>query len=306
MPDANHSGLVSVIIPLYNHAHFIKQALESVVAQGEIVKEVIVIDDGSKDDSLSIARAFAAAHPHIKVSSHENRGAAATLNRGVQEATGEFVAILNSDDYWMPERLTRLVRALDLDAGLALAASGISFVDGDGRESQNIWYEQALGQFVAGRDLGLALVDANFLMTTSNFVVRRHVFARLGGFADIRYAHDLDFVLRLAVRGLRIGFIDDKLLAYRSHGTNTIKESHQKVRVDWAIVSAFYLWCLMGKVPQDQMRIQKCRRILDRHRLTKAVDDCVRYFEANASVSLVDNRLIGDSIMKSKLYMAVL
>ena len=299
------TGRVSVIIPLYNHASYIVSALESVVTQGSIVKDVIVIDDGSKDGSLAIAENFGAGHPHFKVLSQENCGAAPTLNRGILTATADYVAILNSDDLWAPTRLEQLVEALDLDAGLDLAASGISFINGHGAEIENVWYEEALDNYVARRDLGLALMDANFLMTTSNFVVRRSVLAKLGGFADLRYAHDMDFGLRIAANRRRIGFIDSKLLAYRLHETNTIKENHSNVRVEWAIVASFFLWSLSRNVPQNAERIQQGWEILEKHNLTWSAQECVRYFNVNPSNSLVNSPLLVDVAMKSKLLSAV-
>jgi glycosyltransferase involved in cell wall biosynthesis len=298
-------GRVSVVIPLYNHASYIVSALNSVIDQGRLVKEVIVIDDGSKDSSLSVAKEFAANHPHIRVTGQDNSGAAPTLNRGVRTATGDYIAILNSDDLWAPGRLEPLVTALDLDAGLDLATSGISFINGDGAEIPNVWYEEALDNFIGRRDLGLALMDANFLMTTSNFVVRRSVFTELNGFADLRYAHDMDFGLRLAANHRRIGFIDRKLLAYRLHETNTIKENHANVRLDWAMVASFFLWSLSRQASGDTERIRQGWQILERHGLNRAAQDCVRYFDSNPSASLATNSLLINAPMKSKLLSAV-
>ena len=300
-----NEGRISVVVPLYNHASYIVDALQSVIDQGNIVKEVIVIDDGSKDDSLRIARQFAIGNPRIRISSQNNSGAAVTLNRGVQMASAEYVAILNSDDVWAPGRLDRLVRALDLDVGLDLAASGLSFINDDSVEIRNAWYEEVQDRFIERRDLGLALMDANILMTTSNFVTRRRVFDELGGFADLRYAHDLDFGLRLTLNGRRIGFIDRALMAYRVHETNTIKENHASVRVDWAMVAAFFLWSLSRNGSRNVERIQQAWQILETHDLTRAARECLRYFDAHPSASLATSDLLADPVTKSKLLLAV-
>ena len=300
-----NEGRISVVVPLYNHASYIVDALQSVIDQGNIVKEVIVIDDGSKDDSLRIARQFAIDNPRIRISSQNNSGAAVTLNRGVQMASAEYVAILNSDDVWAPGRLDRLVRALDLDVGLDLAASGLSFINDDSVEIRNAWYEKVRDRFIERRDLGLALMDANILMTTSNFVTRRRVFDELGGFADLRYAHDLDFGLRLTLNGRRIGFIDRALMAYRVHETNTIKENHASVRVDWAMVASFFLWSLLRNGSRNVERIQLAWQILETHNPTRAARECLRYFDAHPSASLATSDLLSDSVTKSKLLLAV-
>lgn len=305
LSERENEGRVSVVVPLYNHASYIVGALQSVIDQGNIVKEVIVIDDGSKDDSLRIARQFAIGNPRIRISNQNNSGAAVTLNRGVQMASAEFVAILNSDDVWAPGRLDRLVRALDLDVGLDLAASGLSFINDDSVEIRNAWYEKVRDRFIERRDLGLALMDANILMTTSNFVTRRRVFDELGGFADLRYAHDLDFGLRLTLNGRRIGFIDRALMAYRVHETNTIKENHASVRVDWAMVASFFLWSLLRNGSRNVERIQLAWQILETHNLTRAARECLRYFDAHPSASLATSDLLADSVTKSKLLLAV-
>ena len=220
-------------------------------------------------------------------------------------ASAEFVAILNSDDVWAPGRLDRLVRALDLDVGLDLAASGLSFINDDSVEIRNAWYEEVQDRFIERRDLGLALMDANILMTTSNFVTRRRVFDELGGFADLRYAHDLDFGLRLTLNGRRIGFIDRALMAYRVHETNTIKENHASVRVDWAMVASFFLWSLLRNGSRNVERIQLAWQILETHNLTRAARECLRYFDAHPSASLATSDLLSDSVTKSKLLLAV-
>ena len=220
-------------------------------------------------------------------------------------ASAEFVAILNSDDVWAPGRLDRLVRALDLDVGLDLAASGLSFINDDSVEIRNAWYEKVRDRFIERRDLGLALMDANILMTTSNFVTRRRVFDELGGFADLRYAHDLDFGLRLTLNGRRIGFIDRALMAYRVHETNTIKENHASVRVDWAMVASFFLWSLLRNGSRNVERIQLAWQILETHNLTRAARECLRYFDAHPSASLATSDLLSDSVTKSKLLLAV-
>lgn len=121
---------VTTIIPLYNHEKYITRAVESVLAQGDILRELIVIDDGSKDRSAEVMNILATRDPRITFLQHENRGAHATINRGLEMASGEFVTILNSDDYFAKGRFSALAHCLDLDEGSDFASSGIAFVDG--------------------------------------------------------------------------------------------------------------------------------------------------------------------------------
>jgi glycosyltransferase involved in cell wall biosynthesis len=183
-------GRVSVVVPLYNHERYIAEAVESILAQGPIVREVVVIDDGPTDGSAARLAVLAARDARITTFLQDNRGAHKTINRGIQFTRGEFVTILNSDDAYVDGRLERLAEALDRDVGSDLAASSIAFMDANSRAIANPWHANALQAFKNLGDLGLALIDGNFLMTTSNCMMRRSLFDEIGYFAPLRYAHD--------------------------------------------------------------------------------------------------------------------
>jgi GT2 family glycosyltransferase len=125
-----------------------------------------------------------------------------------------LLAILNSDDLYHPERLLGCLAVLETDPGAAIVATGISFVDERGNAIRYPWYE-ACSFYEEIGDLALALVNGNFLMTTSNIVARRAVFDEVGVFDDLRYTHDLDFFLRLLVHGRRLALLRRSLLTYR-------------------------------------------------------------------------------------------
>ncbi len=97
------------------------------------------------------------------------------------------------------------------------------------------------------RDLGVALLNGNFVMTTSNLLFRRQRWEAVGPFAALRYAHDLDWLLRAVALGRRVVLVDKPLLRYRSHGSNTISEDHAAVRAEWAMVAAAYLTVLWDR-----------------------------------------------------------
>lgn len=288
---------VSVVIPLYNHANYITAAIQSVLAQGQIVGEIIVINDGSTDTSSAVMADLVHLDPRIIFWSQPNRGAHATLNAGMARATGDILAILNSDDIYAPGRLTRLVAALDLDLGADLAASSIKFIDGNGTEITNSWHNEALGGFKARGDLGLSLMDANFLMTTSNFVMRRTLVEKIGAFAPLRYAHDLDFGLRAAANGCRLAFVDEKLLAYRFHATNTIHENHSRVRWEWAIAAAHFLHRVTTSTDHpdvDWDRIKQAFAIAQKHSLAQAIEYSIIYFSRHPVNSLERSQILYD------------
>src|SRR6185369_14122248 len=100
---------VSVIIPTYNSARFLTDAIDSVLAQTFKDFEVIVIDDGSTDETESLMHKYGSAVRYIR---HENRGVALTRNRGIDESRGRYVAFLDADDVWLPHKLDRQLTAL--------------------------------------------------------------------------------------------------------------------------------------------------------------------------------------------------
>lgn len=264
---------VSIVIPLYNHGRFIEETLRSATSQGRALREVIVVDDGSSDDSLAIAQSFARTHDRLVVWTQPNQGAHAAINNGVARATGEFIAVLNSDDIFEPDRLETLAASLIANPASELAASGLSFIDSESKAIRDAWYEEAAAQYRRSRDLPLSLVDANFLMTTSNFLFRRSLVQRIGGFRDLRYAHDLDFLLRIQAHGGGIEIEERNLVRYRRHEANTISEQHAKVRVEWAVVAAIHLqeWTSLSGQPLDVGRWLAFESVFERHRLTRAV-----------------------------------
>lgn len=112
---AANQPLVTVIIPSYNHERYIFQSIESVVSQSYKNLEIIVIDDGSKDQSLKIIHDLAGRHG-FSVIARENRGAARTLNEGIGVAHGKYISFLASDDYYLPRRIEHAVLQLEKSA----------------------------------------------------------------------------------------------------------------------------------------------------------------------------------------------
>ena len=111
MPQAN--ALVSVIIPFFNEERFLEETIESVLQQTYTHWEVMLIDDGSSDNSTSIAKGYAARYPHkifyIEHEGHANKGLSATRNAGIAKAKGGVIALLDADDIWLPEKLQKQV-----------------------------------------------------------------------------------------------------------------------------------------------------------------------------------------------------
>lgn len=223
---------ISVVIPLYNHEQYIEQTIDSVLAQTVRPQEIIIIDDGSQDSSLEKAQAYAKKYPDLfTVIGQKNRGAHATINRGILMAKSELIAILNSDDNYLEERFAECIRLFEKDPDLSAMATGIEFIDKDGKIIESVpWYEDAVKfHYDNNEDFFLSLVNANFFMTTSNFIFKKEIIADVGLFADLRYAHDYDFFLKCIATGHKMLFHDKPLVQYRMHESNTIREDLTKV-----------------------------------------------------------------------------
>jgi glycosyltransferase involved in cell wall biosynthesis len=206
MSAGTRQASVSVIIPTYNCGRFIAQALDSVQAQSVRPSEIIVVDDGSTDDTSARLAPYWA---HIRYERQENRGVSAARNTGVSRATGEFVALLDADDVWHPRKLELQLRALADNPGLALLGTRIfawpttAFPEIDvllpGRVSQVTW-----PQLVVKNALG-----------TSTVIVRAEVLRRAGDF-DTRMQGPEDRDLWLRVTELaRVGNLELPLVGYR-------------------------------------------------------------------------------------------
>ena len=214
---------VAVIIPSFNHDRYIADALESVASQTHAPERIVVVDDGSTDRSVEVIRNVG--NPRIELIVQENAGAHAAINRGIAAAGAvDYVAILNSDDLYEPERLARCVAYLEQRPTVELVCTGLRLIDDAGdflppdhpkaRRLAAVWADPA-------RDPAAWLGSSNFAKTTSNFVVRS-AYAQTHPFQDYRYVHDYHFAIGAAMTG-SYAVLPEPLLRYRTHTTNTIK-----------------------------------------------------------------------------------
>ena len=222
---------IAVVIPLYNHAAYVGDAIRSVLAQTRAVDKIVIVDDGSTDDSVEIVRAFA--EPRIELSTQSNAGAHAALNCGIEKAAGcDYIAILNSDDVFARERISKCAAFLDETPAIDVVATRLKLIDSTGNEiafsdPRAKWFAAAWS--VHGSQLGLVeqLGVANFISSTSNLTGRRAYFLD-HPFRHYRYAHDYFFVLDCALHN-RLAVLDDELFSYRVHSTNTISVKPERL-----------------------------------------------------------------------------
>jgi glycosyltransferase involved in cell wall biosynthesis len=217
--------MISVIIPSYNAAAYLKEAIDSLLLERQqgIDLEVIVCDDCSTDDSVAIARSYGDAVRTI--AAERNRGAAGTRNVGVNVSRGELLALLDSDDVSLPGRFSASLQGLDRFKS-DMVFSDVPIL---GDEKGKTWLEIVGSKEVIVsnctdgtiRDpLSLLCEHGNFILP-STILIRREVFNDVGLFNDkILSADDFEFFARVAAAGKRISFIDQPLALRRVHGSN--------------------------------------------------------------------------------------
>jgi len=229
--------LVSVIIPAYNHECWIVETLDSVFDQSMADFEVIVVDDGSQDQTVQAISLFKDSRLRLIV--QENRGTAAAINRGLSFSQGKYIAILNSNDLFMTERLAVMVDSLETRPECMMAFSGVRLIDEKGvvlapERSECSWRHDAQADYHKDGDLLLSLLRDNFLCTSSNFFFRRRLLFAIGHFRDLRYVNDLDFLVR-ALSRYEACYCEAELLAYRQHAGNTLKERELEKGADFLL-----------------------------------------------------------------------
>ena len=248
-PDAQ--PLISVLIPAYNHARFVRAALDSVLQQSWSNLELIVIDDASPDATWQVLQECT--DPRVRLSRNErNLGSHGTLNAALQQARGEFITILNSDDLFLPNRLAACHAALET-SGADLVGTDMHLMDDDGALVQAHWwidaYEALKRVWADTQDWPATLLAGNVFMTTSNFFFRRRWLEQVGDFQDLRYVLDYDWLLRGLGQGLRLAWIDAPLLQYRLHAANTISERPLRANLECAAMLRQHLPQVLGQTP---------------------------------------------------------
>ena len=222
--------LISVIIPAYNHQRFIGAAVDSVLNQTVSDLELIVIDDGSTDNTGEIVRGYT--DRRVNYLHQENRDAYNTINRGLALAKGRYVAILNSDDVYALNRFERLTKECEERKAECLFSDVIPISDTgeeycDPNFGWNIWHLKNRTWYFSCRDIYAAFLKGNFMVTTSNLFMTAHAMRTVGKFCSLRYLHDYDYIFRmmLAFPG-GVHYLDqEKLLYYRIHAGNTLGEA---------------------------------------------------------------------------------
>lgn len=221
--------LVSVVIPTYNRVGLLRQTIDSVLAQTHRPLEVIVVDDGSTDETPSLLRAYG---DRIRSLRQENRGGTASRNVGTALATGDYVNWIDHDDLMLPAKIERQMQVFRAKPWLGLVHCGYDKIDADGEV-----LERLVG--LPEGDVRRRLVCGCFLWSGAP-LVKRECIARLGTFDESVWSSDADMWLRIALAGYEFGCVQEPLGRYRIVADSTMADVARTERLDFAILDRVF------------------------------------------------------------------
>ena len=239
---------ISVVIPSYNHEKFIAAAIQSVLVQTYQDFEIIVVDDGSTDGSIEQIRKFS--DPRIKLILHKkNRGSAVAMRTGLERAIGEYIAVLSSDDVFLPKKFEKQVKVLDENPQYAAVFSYVELIDEYGHPftNQNHSYYKKFEQ--RNRDryqwLNYFFYHGNALCHPS-VLIRKSCFDKIGMY-DERFAQlpDFDFWVRFCLK-YELYIIPEKLIKFRiqsdeKNASAWTKQNIVRINNEWGLIAHHYL-----------------------------------------------------------------
>lgn len=256
-------GRVSVLIPLFNRASYIEETIKSVLDQDYPDIELIVIDDGSTDGGDQIVEQFAAQglltllrHP-----GRVNKGQAAALNLGLSAVTGEFIAVLDSDDLYVPGKISKQVAFFKQHPEIGLVYGNGKGIDAAGNVIYDINYDNRIER----SDPNDILLDCYFLLP-QNSLVRASVYRQVGGFDEtLRSGQDHDMLIRLSEK-TKIAHQPIDSFRYRRHGDSiSAKGTETRWRCGLIILAK-----AAARYPYKKATLRK-RRALVNFRLAQAL-----------------------------------
>ncbi len=230
--------LISVVVPCFNAQDTLIRTLASVAFQTYQNIEVLIVDDGSSDGSLEIARRFAECDARMRVLSQPNRGVAAARNLGISAAKGEFVALIDADDLWRPEKLELQLRPLLNDPAVGVVYSWFEHID----VHDDVFFDEAPYSFEGAVLEDLCRID--FIGNGSNALIRTELLREIGGYdtslrgRNAEGCEDWKVALQLAER-CRFAVVRRPLTGYRHSNRNMSNNTPQMIRSAQLVCAEF-------------------------------------------------------------------
>lgn len=218
MNNPGYNQLVSIVIPAYNAARYLSETIVSVINQTYTNWELIVVNDGSKDETLTIAKSFANKDPRIHIVDKSNTGVSDSRNTGIKVAKGDVLFFLDADDVWNIDNITEKIKRLN-EPSCHAVYSACEIID-----EKSVSFSRFLSGSANLRLEDMLLSKGNYTTAPSGIAVKRNVLDKIGGFdTNLSNNADQDFFIRILATGFKIAYIPDTLWKYRMHGNSMSK-----------------------------------------------------------------------------------
>lgn len=242
--------LVSAVVPSYNHGKYIEKCIESIANQTYKNIEIIVIDDGSSDDSRGILERLQKKY-HFTLIFQANQGVAKTMNRAIGLAKGKYISGSASDDFLMPDKMEKQVAFMEAHPDYALVCGKIHVVDRNDEIMEGFTFFTPITD--PSKDLTFEAILEENRIPTPSIMFRKDAWESCGGYDENTAIEDYDLWLKIA-HFAKIGYMDDFLAYYRWHGENATSQTLKLANGVWTIAEKW----------KDQMDPKVARRIFTR------------------------------------------
>ena len=292
---------VSVVIPAKNVAAYVGETLASALAQGEVT-EVIVVDDGSTDNTIAIVRAIR--DPRLRLTTNDSAGVSAARNLGARHASGEWLLFLDADDRLRPGAVAALLAAARGAPRAVLVYGDYNTIDSEGRQVGR--RDLLKGRRKPSGDVLTRLAASNFIVNGGIALARAEAFRAIGGFdTSLRYCEDWHCWCRLAAIG-EFEFAPKLLLDYRLHTANTMNAAVRTPQDFFpAIARVFDDGLILARLPEGTAA--RLRQAAEIHLVTYSAMQAVRfgrYRQAFTYLGMIGRRSL-NSLPRSALRVAL-
>lgn len=214
--------LVSIIIPCYNATQFLRDALNSALAQSYAAIEIVVVNDGSTDNFENVIAPYRE-NARVKIVAQENRGLSAARNRGIRESRGAYLKFLDADDWLHRDAIAKQIAAFETQPELGFVYCDVQHVDAQGNASDD--YSVANTRRLLNGDILPSLLVGGYF-TPNTVLVPRRVLDRVGLFDETLTAReDYELWMRIVCEGYAAYFVPEKLAYYRRHSNNMTNDA---------------------------------------------------------------------------------
>lgn len=232
----SRSKRISVVIPAFNHAEFIDRAIESCQNQEEMDVEIIVIDDGSSDQTEEVVRSY----KNVSYLYQDNAGAHNAINTGIKIASNDLIAVLNDDDYYLDFHLKNSFNAIK-QYDLSLVMSNFNILS-ENPEHRLRGHIRKVKSIVSNVGLARSMYQINPVISSSSFVFRKTLVEKVN-FRAFKICNDLDFIMQcLNLPGIYSGYLAEPSWMYRVHEkntTNAIPSTFQQIETACVLILSF-------------------------------------------------------------------